>query len=84
MTGKQRLECVLNGQVPDVPPHWELVFQIEKEMFGMDPAAVSSCNMRSRLAILGAFMITQVFLLASKQAERTRRHRQTSPRWAPG
>jgi hypothetical protein len=38
-TGKQRLECVLNGQVPDVPPHWELVFQIEKEMFGMDPAA---------------------------------------------
>jgi uroporphyrinogen decarboxylase len=40
ITGKQRLECVLNGHVPDVPPHWELVFQIEKEMFGMDPAAV--------------------------------------------
>ena len=44
MTSKQRLECVLNGQIPDVPPHWELVFQIEKEMFGMDPAAVAEAD----------------------------------------
>jgi hypothetical protein len=29
MTGKQRLECILNGRIPDAPPHWELVFQIE-------------------------------------------------------
>ena len=36
MTGKERLECVLNGQIPDAPPHWELVFQLEKEMFGID------------------------------------------------
>jgi uroporphyrinogen decarboxylase len=27
---------LLKGQVPDVPPHFELAFQIEKEMFGMD------------------------------------------------
>jgi uroporphyrinogen decarboxylase len=40
MTGKQRLEAILNGQIPDAPPHWELVFQIEKEMFGMDRDAV--------------------------------------------
>ncbi len=36
MTGKQRLECVLNGQIPDAPPHWELDFQLEEEMFGID------------------------------------------------
>lgn len=40
MTGKEKLECILNGKIPDSPPHWELVFQIEKEMFGMDPDAV--------------------------------------------
>ena len=40
MTGKQKLETVLNGHIPDSPPHWELVFQIEKEMFGMDREAV--------------------------------------------
>ena len=40
MTGKQRLELILNGRIPDYPPHWELVFQLEKEMLGMDPDAV--------------------------------------------
>lgn len=27
---------ILSGQVPDVPPHWEMVFQIEKAMWAMD------------------------------------------------
>jgi uroporphyrinogen decarboxylase len=36
MTGKDKLQAILNGQIPASPPHWELVFQIEKEMFGMD------------------------------------------------
>ena len=40
MTGKENLEAMLKGQMPDSPPHWELVFQIEKEMFGMDRDAV--------------------------------------------
>ena len=40
MTGKEKLETLLNGQIPESPPHWELVFQIEKEMFGMDRDAV--------------------------------------------
>ncbi len=46
MTGKQKLEKILNGKIPDTPPHWELVFQIEKEMFGMDRSAVpeSACS----------------------------------------
>ena len=41
MTGKQKLELILSGGVPDTPPHWELVFQIQKEMFGMDRSAVA-------------------------------------------
>ena len=41
MTNKQRLEVLLNGGVPDAPPHWELVFQIPGEMFGIDPDKVN-------------------------------------------
>lgn len=47
MTGKEKLEHILNGQIPDSPPHWELVFQIEKEMFGMDPEAVPEADRAS-------------------------------------
>ena len=47
MTGKQRLELILNGQVPDFPPHWELAFHIEKEMFDMDPDAVPEADRAS-------------------------------------
>lgn len=34
MTLKERLETVLNGGIPDQVPHFELVFQLEKEAFG--------------------------------------------------
>jgi uroporphyrinogen decarboxylase len=44
MTGKQKLETILDGQIPDSPPHWELVFQVEKELFGMDPAVVPEAD----------------------------------------
>lgn len=40
MTNKARLEAVLRGDAPDAPPHFELVFQLPKEAFGiemMDP-----------------------------------------------
>ena len=47
MTGKEKLECVLNGGIPDTPPHWELVFQIEKEMFGIDLAAAPEADRAS-------------------------------------
>jgi len=40
MTGRKQLEMILDGKVPATPPHWELVFQIEKDMFGMDLDAV--------------------------------------------
>ena len=44
MTGKENLELVLDGQIPDSPPHWELVFQIEKAMFGMDRDTVAEAG----------------------------------------
>lgn len=36
MTPKSRLETLLAGGTPDLPPTWELVFQIPKPMFGID------------------------------------------------
>ncbi len=42
MTNKERLGVLLEGGVPDAPPHWELVFQIPETMFGMDPAALDA------------------------------------------
>jgi len=44
MTGKEKLQLVLDGGEPDSPPHWELVFQIEKAMFGMDAEAVAEAD----------------------------------------
>jgi len=44
MTGKERLQLILDGQIPDRPPHWELVFQLEKAMLGMDPDAVAEAD----------------------------------------
>lgn len=37
MNNKQRLETILKGGVPDVPPHFELLFQLQKPVFGQDP-----------------------------------------------
>ena len=34
---KERLETLLAGGIPDAPPTWELVFQIQEEFFGMPP-----------------------------------------------
>ncbi len=42
MTNKQRLETLLRGGIPDVPPHFELLFQLEKDYFGMDVEAVKA------------------------------------------
>jgi uroporphyrinogen decarboxylase len=47
VSNKQRLETLLQGQVPDLPPHFELVFQIEKEMFGMDWQKVKTATYAS-------------------------------------
>jgi uroporphyrinogen decarboxylase len=42
MTNPQRLRTLLDGGVPDRPPHWELVFQIPEPMFGLDRAHVAN------------------------------------------
>lgn len=34
---KQRLQTLLDGGIPDAPPTWELVFQIQEPFFGMLP-----------------------------------------------
>ena len=44
MTNKKSIELILDGQVPRHPPHWELDFQIEKEMFGMDRDTVAEAD----------------------------------------
>jgi len=44
MKPKQRLEFILSGQAPDVPPHWEMVFQIEKDMWGMDSQGLEGAD----------------------------------------
>jgi uroporphyrinogen decarboxylase len=36
MTQKERMQTILDGGAPDVPPHWELVYQIEDQVFGLD------------------------------------------------
>ncbi|MDD3925263.1 MAG: uroporphyrinogen decarboxylase family protein, partial [bacterium] len=35
MSNKARLEAVLAGKQPDVPPHFEMLFQLEEEAFGL-------------------------------------------------
>lgn len=35
MNGRQRLQAVFNGEIPDKVPHMELVFQLEEEAFQM-------------------------------------------------
>ncbi len=44
VTDKEKMQALLDGRIPDTPPHWELAFQIEKEMFGMDAASVAEAD----------------------------------------
>jgi len=50
MTNKDRLLRVLNGKVSDRPPHFELEFQLGKEMFGLDIEAVREKDYSSEAA----------------------------------
>jgi uroporphyrinogen decarboxylase len=60
MTGKQALELILAGKQPPFPPHWELAFQIEKELFGIDPEPVLTKNYPSEAAKNQALWAHQV------------------------
>ncbi len=46
-TNKQRLETILAGGVPDFPPHFEIVFQLGKEFFGLDWHLVNNMDYAS-------------------------------------
>ena len=50
MTNKNRLSTILQGGIPDAPPHFEMVFCLEKEMFGMDIAPVRNGTYGSQAA----------------------------------
>jgi len=40
VNSRRRLQTLLDGGIPDVPPTWELVFQIQEPFFGMPPRHV--------------------------------------------
>ncbi len=49
-TNRDRLLTILDGGVPDYPPHFEIAFQLGKEFFGMDWQAVNSADYSSEAA----------------------------------
>lgn len=59
MTNKERMQTLLDGGVPDVPPHWELVYQISKETFGIHPNDVDQQTWADPAAKLRARMDIQ-------------------------
>lgn len=36
MNNKERLQTIFNGGIPDIPPHFELDFYMEQELFGIN------------------------------------------------
>ncbi len=54
MTNKERLLTVLDCGVPDYPPHFELVFQIEKTVYGTDIENVRAQKYPSQPALTEA------------------------------
>jgi uroporphyrinogen decarboxylase len=55
-TGKTRLEAVLAGRIPDVPPHFELEFQLAPEMFGLNPPLQGGKTFATEAARLDAML----------------------------
>jgi len=50
VTNKDRLVTILAGGVPDLPPHFEIAFQLGKEFFGLDWRRVSEASYSSEAA----------------------------------
>ena len=51
MTNKERLAAVLAGRSADIPPHLEMVFQLEQEAFGINslsPEAWDKADAKAR------------------------------------
>ena len=58
-THKARVATLLQGGVSDAPPHWELVFQLEKEFFDIDVDAVRNASYLSDAAKRDAWLRTE-------------------------
>jgi len=56
MTNRDRLASILDGEVPDAPPHFELDFHLGREMFGLDIAEVRGRTYASDAARLDALL----------------------------
>ena len=54
MTNKACLEAVFKGNIPDYPPHFELEFNLETEMFGMDTNTIEDKNYSSQQQLADA------------------------------
>ena len=54
---------VLNGGVPDCPPHFELEFQLDKEMLGLDVEAVREKDYSSEAIRQDALLKLQLCLV---------------------
>jgi uroporphyrinogen decarboxylase len=50
MTNKDRLSTLLNGGVPDIPPHFEIDFHLWRELFGIHPKTVEERGYASERA----------------------------------
>ena len=60
LTNKERFQQLLNGEIPDHPPHFEIVFQLARDFFDMDWHAVNDAVYGSesqRIAALEDFHI---------------------------
>ena len=68
MTGKQRMQKTLRFEEPDRPPHFEVMFELEKEAFGLefpDRKAWGNCT-----AVEKERMIAQCMAIYEKIVER--------------
>ena len=59
MTGKQRMLQTLRFEQPDRPPHFEIMFELEKEAFGLafpDRSAWAGCSPAEKARLIGQCM----------------------------
>jgi len=57
MTGKERILTTLRFEQPDHPPHFEVMFELEKEAFGLsfpERAAWDSCSASEKERMIGS------------------------------
>ena len=59
MTGRERVQMTLRFEQPDRPPHWESMFELEREAFGLqfpDRTAWATCTATEKEQMIGQCM----------------------------